>query len=279
MSLKAFYDLVYFSTATTGTGSITVGSAQAGAQLPATAGAVDGDVVSYAIKDGSNYETGSGTLSSTATVLSRDTVYTSSSSGSKITLSGSALVNFCVLATDVGNNSGIGDMVRLAQVVTTGSQATVDFTSIPSNFTSLKVTFTAQDTQNGTSSVTLAMKINNDGTSGNYTSTGRSGTVNTTNVASQLSPSSAGGAMADISQSTTAAEAAYGEIWLHNYANTTFHKVAQAFSAWDSATFASSLIWYMFRWKNTAAINRLTFTTTGTPAFTNGSVFTLYGIK
>jgi len=34
----------------------------------------------------------------------------------------------------------------------------------------------------------------------------------------------------------------------------------------------------MARWKSTAAITRLTFTTDGT-AFTNGSTFTLYGIS
>jgi hypothetical protein len=276
MTLKAFYDLVYFTTATTGTGSITVGSAIAGAQTPASAGAVDGDVVSYAIKDGSNYETGSGTLSSTATVLSRDTVYTSSNSGSKITLSGNAQVNFCVLATDVGGKTGIGDVVKLAQVITTGSQTTVDFSSIPAGYSSLKVVWMAQDSSGGTTVSSLYMKINNDATAGDYTSSARNAVVNDSNAASSIGSSSSGGWVGSTVNSGTTNSVSVGDILLPSYDGTTFHKdvIGQCYG--DSTTAAGDLIHFGFRWKSTAAINRLTF---GGVTFTDGSKFTLYGVK
>jgi len=85
------------STSTTGTGTITLGSAVSGYQDFATAGVANGDTVSYTIEDGTDFECGKGTYTSTGTTLSRDTITDSSNSGSAITLSGSAEVFLTVL--------------------------------------------------------------------------------------------------------------------------------------------------------------------------------------
>ena len=79
-------------TATTGTGTITLGAAVDGYQTYAAAGATDGQAVNYVIEDGAAWEYGTGTYSSGT--LSRDNIEESSNSGAAIDLSGSAVV-FC----------------------------------------------------------------------------------------------------------------------------------------------------------------------------------------
>ena len=88
------------STSTTGTGTITLGSAESGYQSFADAGVSDGDVVRYAIEDGDDWEIGSGTYTATGTTLSR-TVDESSNSDAALNLTGSAVVFITAAAEDV----------------------------------------------------------------------------------------------------------------------------------------------------------------------------------
>lgn len=94
----SLWNRVWCNTTTTGTGTITIGSAIAGYQTFAAAGVTNGATVSYTIVDGSSWETGRGVYNSAAGTLTR--VLLESSTGALINLSGAATVAIQALAED-----------------------------------------------------------------------------------------------------------------------------------------------------------------------------------
>lgn len=88
------------STATTGTGTITLGSAATGFQaMPAAA---DGETVSYVITSGtSDWEAGRGVYTHSGTTLTRADVRASSNAGSAISLTGTSYMVVAAIADDL----------------------------------------------------------------------------------------------------------------------------------------------------------------------------------
>lgn len=175
-----------------------------------------------------------------------------------------------------GTNGTNGAMAQLSQIVTASSATTADFTSISGSSQSLRVTYFSRDTASGTSNSILRLKINNDGTAANYTSTFRSGTTNTTAFATSVASSTKGVYTgASPNDGNTSGFFSAGEIIIVGYASTTPQKIIIATNAFTDGT-QTVIQTVTARWASTAAITRLTFGTDGT-AFKDGSTFTLYG--
>ena len=125
-----FGDRIKQATATTGTGSITLGSAETGYQTFSAAGMADSEETRYLIEDGDAWEIGKGQLSSSGTVLSR--TLTSSSTGSLLNLSGSALVMCTPSSEDIVMWQT--EWPEASQVVVIGENAGRDGTPAGSTF-------------------------------------------------------------------------------------------------------------------------------------------------
>lgn len=96
------YNMCGETTATTGTGTVTLGGAIPSYQTFANCGVQNGDVVTYIIVEGNNREQGRGTYTSAGTTLSRDTVLQSTEAAdAKISLAGAAKVYVGVAAEDI----------------------------------------------------------------------------------------------------------------------------------------------------------------------------------
>src|SRR5258706_4946715 len=96
----ALFNLARMTTATTGTSTITLGAASSGFLTFALAGMRNADTVSYAIKDGSNSEIGTGVYTTAGTTLTRS-VNKSTNSNNPINLSGTAEVFITPRAEDI----------------------------------------------------------------------------------------------------------------------------------------------------------------------------------
>jgi hypothetical protein len=101
-------DRVQETTATTGTGTVTLAGAVAGYRSFATGFAGDLPcVINYLIVSGTAWEVGKGTINAGATTLTRDIVKSSSNANALITLSGTSNV-FCTASAELLDNANIG---------------------------------------------------------------------------------------------------------------------------------------------------------------------------
>lgn len=97
--MARLFDRAWMGTATTGTGTITLGSAQSGYQTFSSAGVSDQDLIEYELIDGTAWEHGTGTYTASGTTLTRTLIQ--SSTGSLLNLSGSATCFITAGAADI----------------------------------------------------------------------------------------------------------------------------------------------------------------------------------
>lgn len=116
-------------TATTGTGTLTLGSVVDGFQSFSAAGVSNGNSVSYVIEDGSNWEVGTGTYTTASNTLTR-VITESSNSDSALNLSGNAIVFVSATAADVQSNVEITGGTLNGVVIGGSSAAAITGTTL-----------------------------------------------------------------------------------------------------------------------------------------------------
>jgi len=99
--MPVFANRAKMTTATTGFGNAVLGSAVDGFQTFTDAGLTDGDEIAYVIEDGSDWEVGTGTYTTSPGNQISRTVSESSNAGSAINLSGNAIVYVTARAEDI----------------------------------------------------------------------------------------------------------------------------------------------------------------------------------
>ena len=156
-------DRVQETTTTTGTGTVTLAGAVTGYQSFAAIG--NGNTTYYCITDGTNWETGLGTYTSSGTTLARTTVLESSNSGSLVNFPAGTKNVFVTYpasqatlldATQTLTNKTIQGGAITSGTAVTASGTSVSFTSIPSWVKRITVLFSSLST-NGTGVPTIQL--------------------------------------------------------------------------------------------------------------------------
>jgi len=144
---RKLYSLARMDSATTGTGTITLGSPVTGFLSFAGAGVSNAEVVYYGIRDGANSEVGYGTYTTSGTTLTR-TVLKSTNSDAAISLSGSqeVFITGPKEAFSIGKQTvWVPARAMIARTTNGPASGTVEMTTNKNMFSTLDFDTTTQE--------------------------------------------------------------------------------------------------------------------------------------
>lgn len=101
MTLIGKHNIAKMRSSTVGTGTLTLTTAMSGFLTFALAGVVNGERVTYTIRDGSNTEVGQGIYTTVGLTLTRATILSSTNGGAAISCTGNQVVMITIAAEDI----------------------------------------------------------------------------------------------------------------------------------------------------------------------------------
>jgi hypothetical protein len=161
-------------------------------------------------------------------------------------------------------------LIPIQTYTLSSTASSVTFSNIPQNYTDLKVVSSIRTSSTPSGAVLIAF----NGSSTNMSTRGLYG--NGSSTASYSASNSLGG-LVNIS-TTTASTFANSELYIPNYAGSTFKSSSMDGVSENNATGASAFFSANL-WSQTAAITSITLTPEGGDNLVAGSTFTLYGIS
>jgi hypothetical protein len=170
-----------------------------------------------------------------------------------------------------------GAYESIATVTATGSETSINFTSIPSTYSNLQVRINARQSSGTLTVPVIKMRFNGDTTAANYTYhilSGNGSAISSSGFTSmgeiQL--------YAIAGNSSTASMFGSGITDIIDYASTSKNKTVRSMGGTDqNGSGLSQLI--SNAWLQTTAITSIEIYGSQTNSFASGSVFSLYGIK
>lgn len=168
----------------------------------------------------------------------------------------------------------MADFVKIAEVVTSGSQATISFGSIPATYRNLEMVVSGRVTTAGVAVTNLLLQFNGD-TGANYDSN------RWTRFGQATFRASTSAVITEIAAATNATNVATSStLFIPEYRGTTFQKTFSAVSAGKVGASADSDITGMVQgagfWRSTSAISSILLSIVS-GNFVDGSVASLYG--
>jgi len=162
----------------------------------------------------------------------------------------------------------------LATTTLTGTQATIDFTSISGSYTDLVISIYCQNAATSTGTRTGLLKLNSDsGTNYSYTSINGDGS---TAASSRASSQSGGIYYAEIPRAGNGANVfGFARISFFSYAGSTNKTIVSENSA--DLNGSGNVVRIVGLWRSTSAITSISLIG-GSEGFTSGTRATLYGI-